>query len=366
MLDIMGDFVGVCEQRHSPSCGGCGLGHAPSSLKMLQEMDAVIIYDGYSSPIDNEFLRDDICALNAINCPLKDKRKGYVVNHVDSCKPLLMKRLKQVNPIVIFVAGPLALRAIIQDDWTEAVDIYSRWVGQQIPFYSLNAWVIPIHTVGQIDDFNDDMVLIERNRSFLANAPFRRPVKDFDPKDNTLLFEDSKASPEIDKMCLEEYTAFDLETTTLKAEGDKVEIYSVAISCGSRTISFLMTNENEEAFKRYLLSDSKKICHNLKFEDRYIRGVYGIHMNNPYLCTMIYSHIENNQTKVAGLKFQSFVKFGVGTYGDEAKKYFKSETSNSENLIKLCNVEQMLMYNGIDAACTYRLGMLYKKQMEKY
>jgi len=85
--------------------------------------------------------------------------------------------------------------------------------------------------------------------------------------------------------------------------------------------------------------------------------------------TMIASHILDNRPEVTGLKFQTYVQFGVIDYDSEISPYLKSGSNDGnalnriEELVKLPSGKEKLMeYCAMDSIFEFRLAQL---QIEK-
>jgi hypothetical protein len=84
---------------------------------------------------------------------------------------------------------------------------------------------------------------------------------------------------------------------------------------------------------------------------------------------MLAAHIIDNRFGVTGLKFQSYVRFGVLGYDDDVAPYLKAKDSNSVNrIMELAETKEgmrkLLLYNGIDSLMEYRLAVLQKLSLE--
>ena len=74
------------------------------------------------------------------------------------------------------------------------------------------------------------------------------------------------------------------------------------------------------------------------------------------------AHILDNRPGITGLKFQSYVQFGVLGYDDDAAPYLKSADSYGVNrIMELIGTKEgsqkLLLYNGIDSLMAYRLAL---------
>ena len=119
---------------------------------------------------------------------------------------------------------------------------------------------------------------------------------------------------------------------------------------------------------KQLLENPKigKIAQHMKFEDKWLSVMYGINTKPWAFDTMLASHILDNRPGITGLKFQTYVRFGLLGYDDEIGPYLRSGDANTPNrIMELVNnpasFQKLLLYNGIDSLVTFRLA---KIQME--
>lgn len=75
--------------------------------------------------------------------------------------------------------------------------------------------------------------------------------------------------------------------------------------------------------------------------------------------TLMCAHILDNRHGYTGLKFQTFIKFGIRPYDKEISKYLK--TKGEFNTIEKAPLKDLLLYNGLDCIYTH---MIYKQDIE--
>jgi DNA polymerase-1 len=117
--------------------------------------------------------------------------------------------------------------------------------------------------------------------------------------------------------------------------------------------------------KRFFLNKNiKKIAHNLKFEDLWLSFFLKMEIKNWWFDTIIAAHIIDNRSGITGLKDQTYFNFGIAGYDDDIAPFLKSKNKggNEINRIKEADMNQVLLYNGLDSLYTYRL---YKKQIQE-
>jgi hypothetical protein len=86
---------------------------------------------------------------------------------------------------------------------------------------------------------------------------------------------------------------------------------------------------------------------------------------------MLAAHVIDNRTGICGLKFQSFINFGVVGYENLIDPYLKSVTPRDPTapnrileFIERHGEDECLIYCGIDSLLAYRLTMKQMKEIE--
>ena len=81
--------------------------------------------------------------------------------------------------------------------------------------------------------------------------------------------------------------------------------------------------------------------------------------------TMIAAHVLNSQPGVTGLQFQSFVLLGIEPYDEHIKPLLKNVGKSPFNQIHKIDLRDLLLYNGLDSLCAYKVAMLQMKAFWK-
>ena len=169
------------------------------------------------------------------------------------------------------------------------------------------------------------------------------------------------------------WLAFDLETTGLKPYNTEVHrIACISFYAGADNAYVCPPPESaqELALFRKLMTDERvgKVAANMKFEDTWLKVIYDIEVTPWVWDTMLAAHVLDNRPGICGLKFQSYVNFGLMGYEDEVKPYLRSDDSNTPNRIMKgmadASVRRKIMtYCGIDSLMTYQLARKQSKEM---
>jgi hypothetical protein len=252
-----------------------------------------------------------------------------------------------------------------------------KWRGWTIPDQDFNAWICPTFHPSYVhraksNPYNfdghtaEETIWIDDLRQAIRCLKIPFPVYQ-EPiikiiKDLTLL----------DKIKAGTKIAFDYETTGLKphAYGHRIVCCSVAVSA-NKVYVFMMPQKaiNREPFIRLLEDEGvHKIAANMKFEDNWSAVRLKTEVKGWLHDTMQAGHILDNRQGITGLKFQTYVQFGIIDYASEVAPYLSSIDSKNGNslnrimeLVKKPGGKELLMkYCGYDSINEIRLA---EKQM---
>ena len=315
-------------------------------------------------------LETDCVKTNAVVCRRRENKKPEDFM-IAACRPNLMKTIKDCDPNVIFLLGEVACKSLLSEIWKDDLKRISRWGGYCIPCRELNAWIVPTFHPSHILKMNDTML----NRIFkkhlklgiakAKNKPWEE-VPDY-KKQIEVIIRPSQAAKIIREMITKGGTvAFDYETNCLKPEGEGTEIVSCSICWrGRRTISYPWQGEAIEATDEMTRSNMLKIASNLKMEDRWTRVKLGHKVGNWFWDTMIAAHVLDNTPGVTGLKFQAFVHLGQESYNAHIKPFLKAKKGSRFNRIHELDLNDRLLYGGLDSYLAYWVAMKQIRLMEK-
>lgn len=285
---------------------------------------------------------------------------------VDFCRKKVLQTIENIKPKIIITFGILSLTSVLGHRWKKALGGIEKWNTYCIPDQDLKTWVIPTYAVHLITDtskiectlFQKDLKRIENTLNTIFPV-FKEPEIVYLENDLSVL--DTIKSG---------YTAFDFETTGLKPHdhGHQIVCASVAVS-ENKVYSFMIPKQGYTPFVDYLKNKSiLKIAHNMKFEDTWANVRLKTPVNGWYMDTMQMAHIINNTAGTTGLKFQTYVQFGVIDYSSHISPYLgatDSKNANSLNrVLELCSTvhgkKELLKYCAYDSIFEYRLAMKWK------
>jgi len=314
-------------------------------------------------------LDDDCWKTNVIICRPPGNATPTTLQ-IDSCLPNLIRTIKELQPSTIISLGTTALRAILMDHEITSPVNMTTWVGWQIPSLKYNAWICPNwHPSYLLRENNSVLDLWFKRYLRKAVSIQGEPWEDGIPDYHKMV----RVELDIDKAVEHIKTvyqsgkpfAFDYETDRLKPDAAGSRIVCCSICNSSKlSVSFPWHGKAIKAMRKLLLSDVGKIAANLKMEDRWTRKEFGEGVRNWVWDTMQAAHVLDNRRGITGLKFQSFIRFGVADYSSHLDRYLKtSSNGNTPNQITQIPLTDLLLYNGLDSLFTYKLAKIQRDEI---
>lgn len=389
---LQGDSTAGKRTYSLPQCGRCGLykkcqspkmppsgrgnrkilfvGEAPGEVEdrrntQLVGPAGVCLRNMLEGIVDLE----DCTKTNAAICrpPSNDMDDLYL----DCCRPNLINTIKEHKPNVIILLGMSAVKSAIAPEWGDSIGDLGQWVGWAIPSPTHNAWLCPTYHPSYVLRTNEDRALVRIVREHLKRAV----ALEFTPVPQTPL----QALQDTITVCTdprdtqrrlitlndrEGLLGFDYETPSLKPENPAFDLFSVAFSLnGVETFSGRLDKGCYPALSAVLKNPKlKKIASNLKFEERWSIAKLGHGVTSWFFDTMLASHILDNRKGITGLKFQTYINFGIGDYSSRIKPFLEGKGKDGGNLIHQAPLRELLIYGGMDALLEYKLAV---KQMER-
>jgi hypothetical protein len=158
--------------------------------------------------------------------------------------------------------------------------------------------------------------------------------------------------------------AIDIETDRIKPDSQEATIHSCAVSDGYRTVSYPWLGKAIRATADLLNSPVPMIAHNAKFEDRWFRARLGANNINWAFCTMMGAHTLDSRRKTKGLDFQATALLGEPEWSGHIDPYLKSKGGgNTPNRIRELDIQQLLLYGGLDALLTHKIAQIQAKKL---
>jgi len=314
----------------------------------------------------------DAWKTNSINCRPPSNRTP-TNKELQLCKPRLMKTIRLLKPDKIILLGKTATKAIIGDKML--VSSIGKWVGQTIPDQDLQCWLFPTYHPSYLLYNRDNIVLEKLFYNHLKTAlGWDKEFPKEKPERGVFTFTEwNKELEGFLKLILEKkpIITIDYETTGIKphAEGHKIVCMSITTNITKWENSTVFPIFDDFEFKELLkkvLTDPKikKVGANIKFENSWTKFILGYEIQGWHWDTMIATHILDNREGITGLKFQTYVRYGVGGYDNEVKNFLKtgSKNCNAFNHIEKCPLDSLMKYCGMDTKYTWKL---YQDQQEE-
>lgn len=319
------------------------------------------------------------------DCWVTSSRICYAEKHhgisIDACRKNLLATIEQLQPKAVILLGDNAFNSLIRPkltgriNGTEAAAFY----GEIIPDQEFGYYVCPTYhpdyllETRRYEGGNISAPLHEREPCMYdvwklhlqsAMKATERPFYESNYLGDCLTTTDEVQALEWIAAAMRwKYLSFDYETTGIKPYRKEQEIVCVSISDGflSYAFPFFQSDEFQEAFKKLMRSNSKKIAHNAQFEYLWTAQKCTVWVENWYWDTMLGQHCIANK-KPTGLKFCVYAELGIVGYDDSVDRYIKSSEEeqlkygdNALNHIKDAPLNDLLTYCAMDSLLTYRL-----------
>ena len=317
-------------------------------------------------------LFEDCLSINSCHCRTIDKYghdRDPTSTEVECCRRTTFDYVEIYKPKLAILLGDSAIYSLIGNRWRKDFGTLNKWRGWQIPDLNLNTWICPT--------FHPSYVMECKSRKN-SGAEETIWIQDLQKAISTLknplyIYKEPEIEIIEDLNILYEIksgdVAIDYETTGLKphAKGHKIICAAVATS-EDHAYAFMMpeTRKEQRPFL-YLLANPNvgKIAQNMKFEDTWSWIILRQRVINWVWDTMLMTHTLDNRRGITGLKFQTYVNFGVIDYDSEIAPYLRSKTEESANDInqidQLLNTPKnrfkLLKYCGLDTIYEYRLSV---------
>ena len=315
-------------------------------------------------------IREDCWCINAINCRPPGNRTP-TVKEISCCKPRVDKVIEELKPKFIFLLGGTAVESFYHGRFTNKS--ISNWRKLCIPDKGVNVWVIPLYHPSYILRNKGNLNLestFKQDFKWAASCiksmgqPFFVPFED-----RVVILKDYKETIKVLKYILDEVKliSYDYETTGLKPYGSEQKIWCVSICDGDKSYSLPVSypwweTEQEEKVKQYLRrilsrGSIKKVGHKLGFEDLWSRVKLAADTKGNYWCTKVFAHILDSRPDSSfftGLKFQSYIHFGVDDYETEVEDYIVPKKGSKVNRLDEVDIDKLLLYCGGDSWYTFK------------
>lgn len=327
----------------------------------------------------------DFWKINAINCRPTNatgRNRTPTKTELKYCKPIVDKTIKELNPKMIWLMGGKAIESMYMNRFSKLA--ISRWRKLCIPDRKTNAWIIPLFHPSYILRNNYDENLkatFKRDLKWAASCIKKKPFTWTDERTEVVCLYDFDQIISVMKDVLRRadnkatQLYIDYETNSLKPQWPGTKVVAISFCMGPNEKAFAFPYQYSDFFDRKQRVHIKALwrrilqhpnistlAHNIKFEDSWTRKIFGVRPYSWQWDTMLAAHIEDNRSHYSGLKYQSYIKFGIEPYDKEISKYLKA-TRGPLNQVDKAPLDKLLLYNGLDT----KMGMkLYQRQMRLF
>lgn len=376
-------------------CGECGRGGSPLPLTGGCRRGILVVFDQPTTAqwsARSWFAGGDSSTLWALQEMGLSLHADIAITAVQSChgqrsstahyEPCLVKlseSVQKVQPKVIITVGAVATGAILRLYNTShftANYTTAQYYGHCIPL-NRNAenrwgcWLAPVQSDRDIHQNKNTQVQqvakswLYRHLTYALDVGGLRPPAP--PKQEVKLLYDSKAITQtLEEAKNAKYAAFDYETNRFQPEFPNATILTSAVTYALdsgeiKTAAFPLSSEVvKQAWCRFLQTGVKKIGANIKFEQRWSSVYLGTSVENWFWDVCVAGRITDCMPGTSGLKYLTFVHFGIVGYDDSVAQYMHDDSEGVNGLAKAPTTD-LLTYNGYDALYTYYCA---KKQRE--
>jgi len=324
-------------------------------------------------------LERDCWKTNAIQCHPRENRTPSDFE-IQCCRTRLHRQIQERNPSKILLLGNSAIQSIIGHRWTR-IKRYSvsYWRGFTIPDAFYKAWICATYHPSAILRALDDKIpsviptLFFNDMDTYMNLPERTHFSDLDEDRKNVRVLYKRA--EIERALIDVLDnpdplfAFDYETTGLKPQDSRHRIVygGFSVEDGKSTaFPFPITRDDRIFYlwRRILLDPRiEKTAHHIKFEENWSRAKVGLEgVVNWKWCSMEGAHILDNREGITGLKFQTYIRFGIPDYSSAVDKFLTHDDeddsgSNAMNNITNADPREAMIYCGLDCIYQRRLAL---------
>ncbi len=310
---------------------------------------------------------------NAVCCRPPDNRTPKD-REVADCRPRLFREIERFRPRLILVLGGAGAKAVLGHRWKKDFPGISALRGRPVPDRDLGCWVY--YTL------HPSFVMRSQNNPNVE-ATFRRDLREAlalpdvpfpewrDEREQVQLVKDRGDIRwwlrEIKEHLLEP-VAMDYEASGLKLQRKGHFIRTCGLAFwdhdGAKAIAFPV--EGVEAELKAFLQDPyvRKIMHHAPYEEGCSRAYLGTGITGNFLDTALGSHFLDSRAGISGLKVRTYLDFGVADYSHHMERYLEAggdgedddKDGNAMNRVAEAPLDDLLLYNGLDAIYTLKLG----------
>lgn len=337
---------------------------------------------------DNDIDLDRDCRkTNSVGCRPEGNRTP-TSKEIVACRSRVWEEIRSFQPKLILLLGSSAVESFLGHRWRKELGGITKWRGFPIPDRETQCWVVATYHPSFLlrSEGNPTVETVFRQDIELATQYLDEPFTEvIDEQERIQVIQDTRQTIEELKKLYQRASrtrdgliAFDYETTGLKPynKGHRIVCCGIAYNfLGSGLFSndsafvFEMTEDPDLRlwWRRILTSEKiRKTAHNMKFEDSWTNVILGHEVNGWEWCSMQATHVLDNRSDITGLKFQSYVNFGIVDYVSEIEPFLQSDGSsnNAFNQIDKAPLRDLMQYCGMDVLLQLRLARNQMRQVQ--
>lgn len=317
----------------------------------------------------------DCLITHAVNCFTEERSPTH--KEVLCCKSKVISMIKEHKPNVIIPVGEIALDSLIGHYWSKKIGSLQNWRGRQIPDRNYGAWICPVNAPWFIELAKEKYSGLAEKigiQDLRAAGSLKEPAQNQDDTKYIYYVETQEnfraAIQEINKC---RWISFDYETTGLKPHAPGHEIVCVSVAVSPTKVFVWKNTEYRAKVWAMILKKGKikKSAHNSAFENLWSAVLLKVQVKGWYWCSMNTAHILDNRQGVCGLKYQTYINFGVIDYDSHISSYLESpakQGANAKNkikeFIKKFGIKPVLTYCALDSLYGYRLTEKQRNEID--
>jgi DNA polymerase len=312
-------------------------------------------------------LFEDCLSINAVNClPKTSDGEARVPTNkeIECCRRSVFSYIEKYKPKVIVLFGGQAVYSIIAHRWKKDLKTINEWRGWIIPDQEIKAWICPTFHPAYVDKMEKKEVYNIWEDDLLKIAGMVDTPLYIDKEPEIIYLKNLRKLTTIPD---DSIISIDYETTGLKphGEGHTIVCASVALNENKAYVFEMPKDEVERDVYISLLKNNsiKKMAHNLKFEENWSFGILKTRVRGWDWDSMLAAHILDNRSGVTGLKFQTYVNFGIIDYSSHLERWLGTEGKSANEINKAQEFFststgrlELMKYCALDTIYQYRLA----------
>jgi uracil-DNA glycosylase family 4 len=333
--------------------------------------------------VDHDLSLDiDFFKINALGCRPHDSgaNRQPTDEEIKMCNPRVLQAIADTKPHFIWLMGGIAVKSLYSGLFKNKK--ISRWRGLCIPDERFNAWVLPLfhpsYPMREEKDYNLQAVYDADLKNAINFIKLTPPFVSQNYIDRVKVVTDYKNVVELLDMTLgkAKSLAFDYECNCKKPYIRGAKVATVSL-CYDTSVAYAFpyqyvghfTPEEQKTIKakwRHIMLNKgiHKVAQNMKFENNWTKLIFGVTPRNWSFDTMLAAHILDNREGFTGLKFQTFLNFGILPYDTHIKPYLRSKRGHFNTVMK-APLTDLLQYNGLDSLFTQMIKKIQIKELNR-